>query len=143
MQYTFYFETAWNPNRASKGNESGKVTTVGVVGLYDSGGTAEIVYSCLIQLPGDQIKMLNQPTPLLGSGSGPNCSAKMPFRWNSTPAKGGSDASHTPSPLRSSQAATLKDSKQSDMTTGVGVGLAHGGKVSVLHALTNTTVMVT
>jgi len=62
-QYSFYFAMARNPNCASKGSESEKVTTAGVVGSYDAGGTAEIVYSCSIQLPGDQIKMLNQPSP--------------------------------------------------------------------------------
>jgi len=105
----FYFMTAWNPNCASKGKESEKVTVMGVVGSYDSGGTAVIVYSCLIQAPGDQIKMLNQPSPLLESGSGPHFWANMPRRSNWTPSRGGSDTSHRPSPLRSCQAATSND----------------------------------
>ncbi len=133
-QSTFYFETARNPNCASKGKESEKVTVVGVVGSYDSGGTTVIVYSCSIQSPGDQIKMLSQPSPLLESGSGPHFCANMPCRWNSTPSSGGSDISHRPSPLRSCQAAILNDSKQSDMTSGVGV--------TVLHELKNSTTIV-
>jgi hypothetical protein len=145
-QSTSYFETARNPNCASKGKESEKVTALGVVASYDSGGTTVIVYSCSIQSPGDQIKMLNQPSPLL-EGSGSHFPANMPCSWNLTPSSGGSDTSHRPSPLRSCQAATRNDMKQSDKTSGVevgsdvGVGSGVGG--SIPHALKNSTTIVT
>src|SRR5512134_3616493 len=107
---------------------------VGVVGAYDTGGTAVTVTSCSGHPPGDQASILSQPSASVRYGC-PHTCANLAGGENLTPASGGSDASHKPSSSKSFQAAKWKLTKQSERTTGVEVerdaGAGVGGNAGV------------
>ena len=80
------------------------VMEAGVAGSYDSGGVAVMVTSRSGHPPGDQASILARPSAPLRDGY-PHICANPAGGENSTPASGGSDVSHRPSPLKSFQAA--------------------------------------